>query len=158
MTSPTNLRLYYDINLNKREGWILINDIWNLSNIYKIYKIRANIPLRFLIWNICKHSTDHLQTSTKHWARAQQEYFVKDWNERITFWRNMDKNIFKNSSFSRNSPKHLIIKSQRNSRYICLALFLELGISCISLLRFEWNKLPLKFLKSLCQDILLFKP
>ena len=38
----------------------MINDIWNISNMYETCEIRANIPRGFLIWHICKPSTLHL--------------------------------------------------------------------------------------------------
>ena len=64
-------------------------------------EIRANILLRFHIQNIGKKSTLPLQTSQKA-------------------LRKIDKKIFKNLSFSRNSLKHLIVEFQRKK----LALYL----------------------------------
>ena len=39
----------------------MTKDIWNTLDMYETCEIKANIHLRFLIQNICKQLTFHLQ-------------------------------------------------------------------------------------------------
>ena len=75
--------------------------------------------------------------------------------------------------FEKNGQKHLqkpviFLKSSNNPHFtielalgtsyrFCLALFSELRILSLFPLSYNGNKLSIKFLKSLCQDILLCK-
>ena len=61
-----NIVKYFSLDLIK-QIWILklrekgvLSDILNISKMSKICEMKANILLRFFIWNICKQSTLHL--------------------------------------------------------------------------------------------------
>ena len=63
---------------------------------------------------------------------------------------------FENLSFSWYYLDILLKNSHRElySYYLCLALFLETGILCSFPLASNGNKLSVKLLKSLCEDII----
>ena len=70
----------------------------------------------------------------------------------------MDKKICKKPVIFSIFSKHFIIElALGNSYRFCLASFPELGILSLFPLSYNGNKLSVKPLKPLCQDILLFK-
>ena len=90
----------------------IASNIWNISNMNEACEIRTNTPLRLLIWNIWKQSTNHL----KHMKAIDQSFETYESNRPI-IW-----NICKQSTLHfRQSPNQRYTNADpKIYRYLCL--------------------------------------
>ena len=125
----------------------------------EICKIRTNMALHFLNWNICKQLALHYVTTTKPLSNKTGGTFfwrikMKVWTFRVRWTPISYSPLSGKLPFSWNSPSIWLKNLHRETR---LVSFLESRILFFATLTYSGNNLSVKILKSLCQDILLCK-